>query len=235
MNWSEGPVYLERLVFKGRKAPRPVRPLEISQLSFLPVGGAEGRKLIANILLGKNTAPSLENNHNTRYPLVLKEYPKNYDSIQALRSIAAGYRTLRKLGILVPNVVRYWSSNDMLYLVMSDLSEGGKKLIWGHSDGMKQSQLDELKAMKLSESDLVTIHSQLIEIAQRAADGNVLLMPHYFHILKDTTTGSIEIALLDIFNNIHPTKNESSASVFKFNSDCCDYFMIILTWYVGLE
>lgn len=230
---EEANIVLNRLVFRGKKPPRPVIPLRASELLDLPVGGAEGRKVITKVFLGKNTSRS-EQRQRKSHPLVLKEYPKNFDSIQTLVGIAAGYRTLRKLGLMVPDVVRYWKSNDKLYLVMSDLSEGGKKLIWGHSDGMTQSQSNELQVMKLSENDLSTIYAQLTEIAQRAAGGNVLLMPHYYHILKDTTTGSIEIALLDIFSSIHPTENMSSASLFQHNLASCDIFMKLLTWYIAV-
>ena len=155
------------------------------------VGGSDGiKRLVLLTLLGKE--------QNRRLWFFTKEY-KIEEEVE-LKKIVRTYAVFKGFKLPVPSTIRYYfdKSRKKFYLLMTDISKGGKNRIWGYSDEMSKSQIAELQAMNLSESDLVTITQLAQGIVQIADKNKAVIFSHYYHIVQDKKTKRVALELLDV-------------------------------------
>lgn len=167
--------------------------LNKSKFHELPIGGYEGKKYFTE--LSKD-----HRNVAHEYEFISKVYP-SYDKKEVINIIQA-YDSLRKKGYIVPNTVRYFEQNDRVYLMMSDMTEGGKYKIWGYSNDMSAQQYEDLKMMNINESELFFIKNKALELANKADSENVNLLTPTYHVRKNMETGEIDIIFLDVDSRV---------------------------------
>jgi hypothetical protein len=158
----------------------------IDFLRQLGVGGREGAKYFTKVELN-------ELGFKSHY--IFKEFPySSYISDVMLQKIIEGlemrvqsYIFLRKKGYPVPQTVRYChnKNGNNLFMVMSDMTQGGKKRIWGWSDCMTPTQFEELSNMELSRYEVQHI-TELVQMLTNQANKDKISFQHwYYHVLQD--------------------------------------------------
>lgn len=87
---------------------------------------------------------------------------------------------LRAVGIPVPPTVRYSEDEGgQPYLLISDLTEGGKNKVWSMNNSDQ-----ELQELALAESDLEDIDRQLLDISNQATRGNFTINADAYFIVQ---------------------------------------------------
>lgn len=157
----------------------------------LSVSGAEGiKRLVMLKLLGRTS--------DKRVTLFSKEYPESEKN--EMISIIRGYQQLKSMGIPVPDTVRHYydKRRKKYYLLLSDLSEGGRKEVLGYSDNLSPKEIRNLKRIGLKTRDINTIYESLIAVARTAGEHQVLLKENNYFILRDKRKRTTEVVVLDI-------------------------------------
>lgn len=115
------------------------------------------------------------------------------DSIKA-------YHQLRKLDLPVPNTTRICISKEdsEFQLVMTDMTENGKYILWGYSNFMHSEQYQTLRDLNLTEEEIDCIEQQANEIAYKAAKAKHNIRFYNYHLRKNLETGIYDVVLLDI-------------------------------------
>ena len=200
----------EKITFKKVGAESSTVAIPSEEKARDDIGGRQGKKSVF----------VFENKLGSR-SYFTKEYSTNDE--KEVRGIVNAYHILREKKFLVPNTVRFFIKDNKITLLMSDVSENGKYLIWGPSEGMTMEQIQELKEMKLGSSDLKTIEKMVNKEVEKANKEGVFLSFDNYHIRKPKTKNKIEIMLLDVnTGNIRhrfplqglKTNNKKSAKLF---------------------
>lgn len=180
-----------------KKPPTAIRPerrtyLEAVSTQAATVGGSEGLK---HWLTLKSPLFS-----PTSGRLTLKYFLKenSYRTLESLENLILRYIELRKLGLPVPNMTRMVEVNGSWHLVMSDITENGRYLVWGFSDNMSLAQLEELAQMKLTKKDLHLIEAMVEALFVKAEQVRQSLRMPFIHVRRDTQTGELDLILLDV-------------------------------------
>lgn len=157
----------------------------------IDMGGEEGKKYaICLDIYGHHggVRPDIQ--------FIAKEYGKDERS-KVLEAILA-YDILRNAGYPVPATTRYFTRNEKHYLLMSDITCGGKYLLWGYND-IQSNKIDQVfKDMQLPFTEFFRLREVVRGIADQASRDQFLLRGHQFHIRKEIETGLFDIVLLDL-------------------------------------
>jgi len=212
---------VEAINVNSQLKPRSSTLIITSQTSQ-PYGGREGPKHSIN-----TEVPAINPEIKPRNldGFIIKEY-KIFDPSYA-QGVVENYALLRHHKYPVPRTTRYFVEEGKVYLLTSDVREGGKYRLWGFSDSQKERELEELKAMNLDQDkiDLILGHISIL-LHKTTADG-FYLRACYYHIRQNISTGQFDIILLDVDplkfnhpNTTHPyqveEKNLYQVSRFRF-------------------
>jgi len=158
----------------------------------LPLGGKEGRKFFTPLVNPryregrKDVSPELG--------FISKEDAMVDKSVYMIPI----YNLLRKKGYPVPATTRYFEKDGHTYLMMTDMTEGGKYKIWGYSDDMSKEQIKDLNSLNLNEDDIAQIQKMALTFADRADKDNITLPYWTYHVRKNLRTGKLDIVFLDL-------------------------------------
>jgi len=204
-------------------SPSIIKKASVEFLKQLNVGGNEGSKFFSRLEL-KNSGVTSN--------FILKEYdPSMFFSKQYLEKLlhnrVMANIFLRKKGYPVAQTVRYFfdPSSNNYYMLMSDVTKGGKYRIWGYSNNMEVAQLYELHNMKLEASDIQLIYNLIQNLSQRATGDKIRFNYYNYHILQDIQTRELFICLLDldeiqvvndVFRDIREIRKLNDAGVREF-------------------
>lgn len=190
---------------------------QVVGMDGLPIGGGEGLKYRFRI-----TNPRFQS--GSREPFLcffVKQYRYLDDDTPEL--LTREYARLRQQGFPVPPTVRRMNIKDKQYLVMTDMTYGGRYLIWGYSDRMSFKQLQDLSDMHLTQSDMITINNLVDGLFSLALANNFMVRAHYLHIRKDKETGNIDIIVLDI-NTVNDSESNFVTLESRLNSQKQQFF-----------
>ncbi len=167
----------------------------LREMTLAPLGGGNGNKYY--IFSGEERFIAKE----IRLPLSITE--------PSLNQLVAFYEELYSRGYCVPEKVTYCSYGENSYLIMSDMSENGKFLLWGINDLPHEEEIHQLREMQLTMEDIEIIRAQLAQWLSKAAAEGVYIGESCYHLRKNRQTGSIDIVFLfKDSQNIIPLKNE---------------------------
>ena len=210
----------------------------LGDIEELLVGGQEGKKYQGSVVLkahsflkrakeflglrAKRKISIVDKNHNI---------PSNI-GITEVKEICLAYAFLRKNGYLVPGTSRYYvDETNHAHLVLSDMTQGGKKRIWGFSDFMTKEQDQELAAMNLTDQDVEIIRKKAIALAHKANRDKIRLYYPYFHILQDKQTRGVSVCLLDISSILLEERNRTNR-LLKAN-EIAEYNLLQANIFIG--
>lgn len=174
---------------------RQLNERDVISVEPLLVGGSEGRKHRVTT----SSESTVDGEGKVDY-FVSKEYAGDTREF-AFESVAVN-NFLFENGYPVPEEASVVEIDSTVYAIMSDVTVGGKYLIWGWSTGMAPEQMLELKRMNLVAEEIEQIRT-LVENIGRKADGDKLrIFDHCYHIRRSVETGEIDIVLLDFDGRI---------------------------------
>jgi len=153
------------------------------------VGGAEGVKFGIHF--------ELKNKFKTREAKLITKRLRYFKGVEAPNLVNA-YKTAHKEGFITPETVRYTKEGEDDILMMSDMSEGGKYIIWGYNDHSTKKEHAAYRELNLSKSDIQEIKSQGMKYVEKANSLDRSLWFYNYHIRKDKETGKLELFLLDL-------------------------------------
>ncbi len=213
------------LIKFGPKGPKSSK-LDLVESSDLPVGGLEGQK--SKTALKNPYYKAEKTGVSPTLDFVSKEYALN-DKDRVLEVIKT-YGFLRSRGYPVPQTTRYYEKNGKIYLLMTDMTEGGKYKLWGYSDELTPEQEDALKDMSLSEEDMSAAEKIANELAAKATKDRIYLLNFYYHIRKDVDTGAIDVVLLDVGSEheVKASERREDRNVESVNSDGAQKFIGVI-------
>lgn len=169
--------------------------LRITKIEPLKVGGKEGPKHRIT-----TEAKEVEGTREKAF-FVSKEYHGKLKHL-AYASVK-GNDLLRDHGFPVPRKVICLENEGVAYVVMSDVTDGGRFQIWGYSDKMTPEQIEELKAMNLSADDVKDIAEKAKKYADQAAADDLMLLFMHYHVRKEVETGKIDLVFLDVDKRVY--------------------------------
>lgn len=181
----------------------------IKEVSPLVVGGSEGKK--QRIATERETERERGGLSEQQF-YIAKEYRKSSVSF-AWDSVSA-FELLKEKGYPVPRKVVCLEDDAKAYVVMSDVTDGGKCLIWGWSTEMIPEQMDELNKMNITQDDIIRLDILARDIAGKAAGDDLCIRHHMYHVRRHVESGEVDIVLLDadarVYNGDHKSRYTST-------------------------
>lgn len=165
---------------------------KVESRSNMPVGGSEGKKTIITI-----ENPRYEPGRTDVSP-ELTFISKRYYTKEKALGVVEYTDKLRSLGFPVPPTTRYYEENGEPNIMMTDMSEGGKNIIWGGNGSADPEEAIALQSMNLTKIDLQNIERQVRDIFKKAVQNSVRIYGDNYHLSKSRETGEVKVILIDI-------------------------------------
>ena len=200
------------LIVPTPNGSQKVTTSHLFRISDAPFGGGDGRKYYMDLVHSGGENPLL-----TR--LIGKEYSIPIVDMQdELWFIAQTSRELFNLGYPVPALVGYCAYRANSLLIMSDMSQSGKYLLWGYNDYPHKEEKRQLAEMGLNRKDFQQVTGQVSRwVAKLNRDGVHVGMSSY-HVRRNRSTSSLDIAMLDLYHqqigNVDISSNKMNANDF---------------------
>jgi hypothetical protein len=161
----------------------------ISKEEPFEAGGLEGTKYKHNV--------SIEKNERTREIGMIS---KELDSDTA-RQYVYMFSQLRKANLPVPNTTRYFEKEGKCYVIMSDLTEGGKYPIWSYNGSYYQREVDMMQTIRKTIEDLDAgekeeFTNKAYELADKCAESGFKVLSDSYCIKEKE--GELSFHLLDL-------------------------------------
>lgn len=174
----------------------------------LGVGGTEGNKL--------NIRFELKNTLGKREIKLISKKIKHFKGREA-PDVVNAFDAAKKDGFLTANTVRLAKAGDDDVLLMSDMTEGGKYILWGYNDHSTDQETKAFYDLKLTDKDKKEIRDQGNNFIKKANSLDRSLWFYNFHIRRDKDTGKIELLLLDLDPHYFNTPHSSVMNEENFN------------------
>ena len=155
----------------------------------LGVGGGEGDKF--------NIKFELKRNQSKRDISLISKRIRHHRGSEA-PSLVNSYKVVKQDGFLSPDTVRYAKVDGKDILLMTDMSEGGKYIVWGFNDKQTEKEFQAFRDLKLNDTDIDEIKKQGKSFVELANKRDRKLQFYYFHIRKERKTGEVQLFLLDV-------------------------------------
>lgn len=208
---------LTKPIFKADKSNGQISgSFQINDLKFKPLslGGDEGIKFLTSLVNPRN----IKDRNGAvaeKFEFISKEY--KHDRVTDVIKIIQTYDFLRKRGYPVPATTRYFEKDGKIYLLMTNVTEKGKYLVWGYSDTMSKEQQADLLSMNLTDNDIQNIRDMALTYATKAGKDDIDLPFCTYHVRKNLETGKIDIIFLDADTSM--LEPQSSVDEIKINNN----------------
>ncbi|GIK83517.1 MAG: hypothetical protein BroJett025_01390 [Patescibacteria group bacterium] len=174
----------------------------IEAIQSVDVGGCEGSKFLMIVLLqelGRITYFAKEYKYNARATNKF-DFSSYENTLSKVAAVVEAYTLLRKKGYLVPEFAAYFinTQTETMYMISSDMTEGGKYIVWGLSDSMTDVQNQDFVQMKITPDDYSKIKRLVSDVVKQANRDRVYLDCYHFHLRQEKKTRKFEICLLDV-------------------------------------
>lgn len=177
----------------------------------LGVGGGEGEKFFYVLVHPEKMRPF------GKFVSKQHEYSSSY-----VKSVVNAYSVARKEGFLVPTTTRYFEENGKKSILMSDMTENGKWLVWGFNDFQTSLENETLIKLNINHTDIIKIEKDCQEFVKKAEVFKRKINFYNYHVRKDLQNGKVQVFLLDLSDDFsekfdHPQrkeKNEANAQLF---------------------
>lgn len=217
---SEGIIALEKPIFStdGNQTGSKINTYQLAPDSGqdVPLGGMEGKKQKI-IIKNPKYGPDKTREVSETLSYISKEYKSKEKVIETIMI----YDALRKKGLPVPPTTRYFEENGHHYLLMTDMTHGGKSVVWGLSDDMTSENQNSIDKMEIKSADLTDIRNLSREWAKTATTASLHPLESNYHLRKNLETGKFDIIILDvdsrIINPAYPVNNIDETTYFMMD------------------
>lgn len=134
-------------------------------------------------------------------------YSKKYsDEVLALQTVSL-YKQMREMGLPVPDEVEYYEDDSGVYVVATDMSEGGKYPVWSFSANMGENAYNNFFSINPNMGELIPEMRRVVDdLNEKGCEINC----DVFAIRR--SEGKLQVILLDIDVDgvrFHSTSNKA--------------------------
>jgi hypothetical protein len=198
--------------------------MQLTDFRRLDVGGCGGSKYkVKGQVLGQEN-PSLVS-------LVIKEH--SWLEWFNLLGVVEAYNILRQRDYPVPSTTGYFITGLKPYLLMSDVTQEGRCLIWGKGKEPTEAQVADLQAMKLTRRDFEQVKEMGSELMMRANANGFVFSVDWYLLMRDKRNRDLSMSLLDVNLRGLTTYDLTQKAITQKNERHWQWFLKDLSYHHG--